>query len=67
MVDVSRRLSPRELEILELAAQGLSVKTTAVKLGTSPHTVHAQRRAILAKTDSRTIAEATFKLGASRP
>jgi DNA-binding CsgD family transcriptional regulator len=44
------RLTPRELEVLGLIAQGLSDKEAAVQLGLSEHTIHRHVTNILTKT-----------------
>ena len=43
------RLTPRELEVARLLADGLQTKEIAAKLGTSPTTVHKQTMAVYAK------------------
>ena len=47
----------RELEILQMASQGLTVDITAERLNISRHTVAAHRRKILAKANCNSIAE----------
>jgi LuxR family maltose regulon positive regulatory protein len=44
------RLTPRELEVLGLVAQGLSDKEAAAQLGLSEHTIHRHVTNILTKT-----------------
>jgi ATP/maltotriose-dependent transcriptional regulator MalT len=44
------RLTPRELEVLGLVAQGMSDKEAAVQLGLSEHTIHRHVTNILTKT-----------------
>lgn len=43
------RLSARELETLSLTSRGLSVKSIALKLSLSPHTVHTNLRRVYEK------------------
>ncbi|ODS73356.1 MAG: hypothetical protein ABS46_20290 [Cytophagaceae bacterium SCN 52-12] len=47
----------RELEILQMASQGLTVDITAERLNISRHTVAAHRRKILAKANCNSVAE----------
>lgn len=47
----------RELEIVQMAARGLTVDITAAKLNISRHTVAAHRRKILAKANCGSMAE----------
>jgi DNA-binding NarL/FixJ family response regulator len=47
----SSRLSPREVEVLQLVAQGLSNKEIAAHLHLSEHTIHRHVNNILAKLD----------------
>lgn len=56
--DKKMSLSPRELEILELVAQGYTSAITAAKLGVTPHTVKTHRQRILSKLGAHTIAQA---------
>jgi len=49
-------LTDRELEIVQMAAKGMTVDITAQKLNISRHTVAAHRRKILSKTGCATIA-----------
>jgi DNA-binding NarL/FixJ family response regulator len=53
-------LTPREVEVLRLVAQGLSDKEIATRLVLSRHTVHRHIHSILTKLDlpSRTAAAA---------
>jgi FixJ family two-component response regulator len=58
-------LSPREREVLELAATGLHAKEIATALGISPRTVELHKQHILDKLDARNVAELVrFALGA---
>jgi len=50
-------LSDRELEIVQYAAQGMTVNLTADKMNISRHTVAAHRRKILAKTGCASVSE----------
>jgi DNA-binding NarL/FixJ family response regulator len=58
--DIARRLTPRELEVLRLVAQGLGDKEVAATLHLSEHTVHRHISNVLRKLDvpSRTAAVA---------
>jgi two-component system, NarL family, response regulator YdfI len=51
-------LTPREVEILELFAEGLGNKTIAARLGISEHTVKTHVTSVFAKLDVSTRAEA---------
>jgi DNA-binding CsgD family transcriptional regulator len=44
-----RRLTPRELEVARLVAEGARTRAIAVRLGLSPHTVRRHTEAILRK------------------
>ncbi len=50
-------LSPRELEVLRLAARGLTSREIASELGISPRTVEVHRAAVMHKTASATVAD----------
>ena len=52
-------LTPREREVLQLLAEGESVKEIAVKLNVSIKTVETHRRQIMEKLDIHSIAELT--------
>ena len=52
-------LSPREREVLQLLAEGLSSKEIAAKLGLSPKTVDVHRKQIMDKLDIHSVAELT--------
>lgn len=52
-----KKLTSRELEILEYFSEGLTVDETAKKMFLSRHTVAAHRRKIFLKTGSNNIAE----------
>ena len=54
----SEHLTPREQEVLQLLAQGLSNKLIAARLGISDHTVKFHVNAILGKLGAQTRAEA---------
>ena len=59
------RLTPREREVLECAAQGLHAKEIAATLGTSPRTVEVHKTRIMEKLGVRNVAELVrFSLGA---
>lgn len=47
--DVGRALSPREAEILQATARGLSAIAIAAELAISPHTVRQHLKAIYRK------------------
>jgi two-component system, LuxR family, response regulator FixJ len=51
------RLTPRELEVLELIANGHSNKEAGRRLGISPRTVEVHRAHILDKTGARNTAD----------
>jgi two-component system, LuxR family, response regulator FixJ len=50
-------LSPREQEVLRLAARGLTSREIASELGISPRTVEVHRAAVMHKTASATVAD----------
>lgn len=54
----SQALTPREVEILSLLAEGLANKTIAARLGISEHTVKTHVTSVFAKLDVSTRAEA---------
>lgn len=54
-----RALTPREREVLQLLAEGLSSKEIASRLAVSVATVHTHRRTIASKVGRRSIAELT--------
>ena len=54
-------LTPRELEVLELLAQGLSNKRIGERLGISEHTAKFHVNSILGKLGARTRAEAIVR------
>jgi DNA-binding CsgD family transcriptional regulator len=59
-------LSPREMEVLRLVAEGLTNKEIAYRLGLSERTVQFHLNAVFTKTDANSRTEATataFKLG----
>jgi len=59
------RLTPREREVLECAAQGLHAKEIAATLGISPRTVEVHKTRIMEKLGVRNVAELVrFSLGA---
>jgi DNA-binding CsgD family transcriptional regulator len=51
----------RELEVLQLLAQGLTNRQMAERLGVSEHTVKFHVTALLGKFDARTRAEAVAR------
>ena len=58
------RLTPREREVLERAAQGLHAKEIAASLGISPRTVEVHKTRIMEKLGVRNVAELVrFSLG----
>jgi RNA polymerase sigma factor (sigma-70 family) len=61
------RLTPREREVLERAAQGLHAKEIAGLLHISPRTVEVHKTRIMEKLGVRNVAELVrFSLGAGR-
>jgi DNA-binding NarL/FixJ family response regulator len=52
-------LSPREREVLQLLAEGLSTKEVAFRLGVSVKTVETHRKQIMEKLDLHSIAALT--------
>lgn len=50
-------LSPREREVLHLAARGLTSREIAAELGISPRTVEVHRAAVMHKTASTSVAD----------
>jgi DNA-binding CsgD family transcriptional regulator len=50
-------LSPREQEILRLAARGLTSREIAGELGISPRTVEVHRAAVMHKTGAHNVAD----------
>ena len=53
-----KELSPKELAVLNAAAQGMTVKETARELGSSPRTVEAQLDSVRRKLGAKNIAHA---------
>jgi DNA-binding CsgD family transcriptional regulator len=51
-IDVGAGLTPRELEVLELLAEGASNKTIARRLGISVHTAKFHVRSLMDKLDA---------------
>lgn len=60
--DPPTALSTRELEVILLAAEGLSVKETALRLGISRWTVKGYRHAAFCKLNARNVAQAVALL-----
>lgn len=56
-----RRLATREMECLYWAAEGKTVKETAIILGVSAVTIHDYRRSILQKLNCSKMAQAVAK------
>lgn len=56
-----KKLSPREVEIISLIANGLSTEQIGDQLHLSPHTVHAHRKNILKKMEVATPVELVVK------
>lgn len=56
------KLTPREIEIVRAAADGLSCKLTAVKLGTTEKTIQVHRHNLLRKIGAGNIAGAVAQL-----
>lgn len=62
------RLTPREREVLDKAAQGLHAKEIAAALGISPRTVEVHKTRIMEKLDVRNVAELVrFAIAATPP
>ena len=61
------RLTPREREVLEKAAQGLHAKEIAAALGISPRTVEVHKTRIMEKLGVRNVAELVRFAIAARP
>jgi len=59
--DAAHALTPREVEILALLAEGLGNRTIAARLGISAHTVKTHVGAVLAKLGAATRAEAVTR------
>lgn len=57
--DPRDQLSPREREVLQLIAEGLTSKEIAVHLGVAVSTIETHRKQIMAKLDLRSVAELT--------
>lgn len=57
--DSLSNLTPRERQVLQLIAEGLSTKQIALHLSISPKTADANRRTIMNKLDIHSIAELT--------
>jgi len=57
LVDLPR-LSPREVDVMRLAAQGYSAKRTALALGISPHSVRVHLALARRRLKARNTAEA---------
>ena len=53
------KLTPRERQVLQLIAEGLSTKQVALRLSISPKTADANRRQIMKTLDIHSIAELT--------
>jgi FixJ family two-component response regulator len=51
------RLTPREIEVLELVVAGLPTKAVATQLGSSSNTVQNQRASILKKMQAESTAD----------
>lgn len=62
----SKRLTPREQQVLELVSRGMTNAEIGAKLGTAPHTVKNQISAILAKMDAANRTELAAMAARSR-
>lgn len=51
------RLSPREVEVMELVVRGAANKDVAARLGLSPKTVEVHRSNVMRKTEANSLAE----------
>lgn len=60
---VTRQLSPREVEILDLLCRGLTAPQVAAEFGLSRGSVKNKRRAIYQKLHARTLAQACAATG----
>ncbi|MCC6337044.1 MAG: response regulator transcription factor [Myxococcales bacterium] len=58
-VEPHDQLSPREREVLQLIAEGLTSKEVAVRLHVAVSTVETHRKQIMAKLELRSVAELT--------
>ena len=58
VAEATQPLTPRELEVLGMLAEGLANKNVAARLGISEHTVKTHVASILAKLDAYSRAEA---------
>lgn len=56
-----QRLSVRETEVLQLIGQGLSMKSIAMRLDISPHTVNSYHKIIYRKLNAKSKIEALVK------
>lgn len=54
----NKDLTPREVQVLQLASQGYLAKHTAAKMGIAFFTVRNYRRSIMDKLDAKNIVEA---------
>jgi two-component system response regulator FixJ len=52
-----QKLSPREQEVLHLAARGLTSREIAAELGISPRTVEVHRASVMHKTGAASVAD----------
>jgi DNA-binding NarL/FixJ family response regulator len=57
--DPHDQLSPREREVLQLIAEGLSSKEVAVRLGVAVSTIETHRKQIMSKLEVRSVAGLT--------
>jgi len=57
------RLTPRELEVLQLLAKGYTTAQVAAVLGISPDTVRGYRKQLHYKFGVNRVAELTYKAG----
>lgn len=60
--DTFSKLTPREIDIVRAAADGLSCKLTADKFGTTEKTVQVQRSGLLKKLKAGNITGAVAQL-----
>lgn len=59
---VAERLTPRQLQVVALAGEGLSIEETAARLYVSPETVRTHRKAALRRLGVRNMAQAVAAL-----
>jgi DNA-binding NarL/FixJ family response regulator len=58
---VPAKLTPREINVAKLLAEGYTVQNVALKLDISPHTVESHKRSIYAELDVLNRSDLTLK------